>query len=138
VSVLLPNTTLGVARRGIESEDAHGDLIRGEPEPMVGPWPGRVRERADGTWSLALDVAAWPVKPGDFIVDPTGGHVYLVATAERLTNDAVDDVDYVRVEARERRQGGTESPESTVNEPTPADTAEVPLAVALQGAWSSG
>ncbi len=106
MAVQLPNSTLGIRRRP-RVRDAHGYDVPGAPGPGVGPWPGRVQERADGTFLLALDPGAWPLERGDLVVEP-GARVWTVLTADLLENNASDVVNYVRVEAHARHSGWTE------------------------------
>lgn len=108
MAVLLPDCRLGVRRRSVASSDAHGEPVIGPPEPVLGPWPGRKREQPDGTWLLSVDVAAWPLRDGDLVVDPDADVAWLVSAATVLRNRVDPIVDYIRVEAQERRAGHTE------------------------------
>lgn len=107
MSVLLPNTTLGVRRRGTATQDALGDDVPGVPGPVEGPWPGRATEGADGRWSLAVDPTAWPVRQHDVITEP-GGRAWAVDTAQLITNSYDPSVDWVRVTGLQTVAGGTE------------------------------
>lgn len=76
---------------------------------MLGPWPGMTRERgADGGWVLGLDPLAWPVREHDLVREPTTGREWLVIHASLLTNADDSRVNWVRVEAHERKGSDTE------------------------------
>lgn len=111
MAVLLPDRSLGVRRATAAARDAHGGRSAPSWGAVAGPWPGRAEEGADAaemgatggrTWVLALDPAAWPLTQGDQVVQPSTGAVWLVITADLITNNAADDIDYVRVEAHAR------------------------------------
>lgn len=96
-----PGLLLGVQAREV-ADDAHGYATPVDAGPLRGPWPGRTRRRADGTWSLALDPAAWPVAAKDLVVEVVGGEParrWVVDGAELRVNNEAPDVDYVAVEA---------------------------------------
>jgi hypothetical protein len=111
MGVLMASTSLGVRRRAPEGYDAHGERTMGALGSLVGPWPGRARRQQDGSWHLAVDDAAWPLQERDVVVEvvATGtGREWLVTAADVLRNTVDSTVDYVRVEAQERRPSGTE------------------------------
>lgn len=97
-----PGLLLGVQER-TEADDAHGYSAPTDVGDLRGPWPARARRRADGTWSLALDPAAWPVKERDVVVQVLDGEPtrkWVVDTAERRSNNVAADADYVEVSAK--------------------------------------
>jgi len=109
VSVLLADRRLGIRRRGVKTTSAYGQDVLGPDEDPQGPWPGRARERGDGSWSLGVDSAALPVRVNDVVWDADSGQEWLVAAHEHLVNAADDTVDYLRIEARLRTgEGQTE------------------------------
>lgn len=108
MSVLYPDRTLGVRRRGLV-EDALGDLIPPTgPGDDAGAFPGRARELPDGSWRLAVDPALWPVRENDTVYDSGNGQSWVVREAQLLANQIEKSVDYVRVIAAEIRVGGAE------------------------------
>ncbi len=114
MTVLLPNTRLGV-RRSIEgAQDAYGYRPRAGLADLTAVGDGHAEEQADGRWRLRVPPGCWPVREGDVIAEP-GGRSWTVVTADLLRHSIDPSVDYVRVEAFERRDGGTETPDS----PTP-------------------
>jgi hypothetical protein len=109
VAVLLTNTTLGLRRRADGPYDAHGERQNGALGATLGPWPGRTQEQGDGTWSLALDPAAWPVRENDLVVESApGSRVWVVQSAQLLRNNADPVVDYIRVTGAQQTVAGTE------------------------------
>jgi len=117
MAVLLPDRRLGVRRRAPAAADEHG-YEYGSPAwgPLVGPWPGRASEGPDAPvideaggrrWVLAVDPKGWPLKQGDLVVDPDTGLEWLVITADLRNHSVTDTVDYIRVEASLREDGGT-------------------------------
>lgn len=69
--------------------------------------PGYSFQRADRTWYVSLDEAAWPVAYLDLVVRPDGTEL-IVETAnlsgEATSEDALGDVIHVTVTARNRHQ----------------------------------
>lgn len=105
---MLPTTALALRRRGPGARDAHGALLPGALGDPLGPWPARASERADGTWVLSLDPAAWPARVGDLVFEPGTGRQWLVQGQPDLITHPVDpSVDFVRVEGHLRLPGGT-------------------------------
>jgi len=109
MAVLMPNTRLGIRTRTGGVEDRHGDTVPGAPAALLGPWPGRTKEADDGTWTLAVDTAAWPISERDIIED-TAGTQWVVRSANLLRNNLDPSVDYVRVQAYLRAAGDTKPP----------------------------
>ncbi len=107
MSVLLPNTTLGVRRRVEGARNSHGERMPAGWGEVVGPQPGRTREQADATWSLGVDPALWPVRQGDLVIATDGGS-WLVTSANLIQNNFDHRVDWVRVIAAHRTNGSTE------------------------------
>ncbi|MFD7334927.1 hypothetical protein ACFV98_02840 [Streptomyces violascens] len=102
MAVVLPNRhlTLHVLEHPW-ARDANGVPVPPDPtrrpEPR-GTWPGAAQEQPDGTWSLRLDPAAWPIKPGDTVSDDTGMS-WTVTTARSHRVPGCPAVDYVQVTA---------------------------------------
>jgi hypothetical protein len=108
VSVLLPNASLGLRRRSAETYDDHGTPLPGALGAILGPFPGRLRERADGGWDIALDPALWPAGVNDLVVEDGTSRTWNVETAALLQNAADSTVDWIRVQALERKATSTE------------------------------
>lgn len=107
VSVLLPNATLGLRRRdAAPGRDSRGGRLPAGWGAVVGLYDGRTKENTDGTWSLGLDPALWPVRMDDMVIDTTG-RSWLVRSADFLRNNVDPVVDWVRVSANLRADGGT-------------------------------
>lgn len=62
-----------------------------------GPTPGAAREQPDGSWTLRVDPAAWPVNQGDRITD--GTRVWVVTLARTHNVPGHPDADFVSVTA---------------------------------------
>lgn len=107
--VLMDNCILGVRRRKVaEGRDSYGDRVASGWGPVTGGvLPGRRNEQADGMWALAVDPSLWPVRQDDLVIS-TDGATWLVATSDLIQNSEDDYVNYVRLSARLRSQGGTE------------------------------
>lgn len=110
MSVLLPNTGLGVRRRAAATYDGHGTPLPGALGALQGPYPARLRERADGGWSIGLDPRLWPVGVNDLVAEPETGREWNIQTAELLTNNADGRVDWIRVQGLERTAGDSTEP----------------------------
>lgn len=108
MSVLLPNDSLTVRRRSDEpARNAHGERVAaGYADPGT-YYPGRTSEGADGSWVLGVDTALWPIRTGD-LVHSSSGQEWLVTGSDLITNSIDDSVDWVRVQAYERRDDATE------------------------------
>jgi hypothetical protein len=107
VSVLLPNTDLGLRRRTEGVRNAHGERVGGDWAPVGEFYPGRTNERADGGWALGVDPSLWPVRKDDLIVDRDGTE-WLVETSDLIRNNYDSRVDWVRVTGYQRTGTGTE------------------------------
>lgn len=107
MTVLLPNTTLGLRRRVEGARNAHGQRLPAGWGALSGFYPGRTNERADGTWALGLDPTLWPVRANDLVIATTGGS-WLVQTADLIQNNYDSVVDWIRVTALHRTNGATE------------------------------
>lgn len=107
MGVLLANCQIGVRVRGPAQRDGHGDLVPGDWGALARPWPSRKLPLPDGTWHLALDPRAWPLRSGDLAVEPSSGTVWTVLVADLITSSIDGAVEYVRVVARDRDGGGT-------------------------------
>lgn len=108
MSVLLPNATLQLLRRGDETVDAHGAPVPGGFARPVGSCPGRKREDVEGMWMLGLDPDLWPVRSGDVVRDVDTDERWVVVRAEVLRNNYDSSVDWVRVTARQVTPAGVE------------------------------
>lgn len=109
MAVLMTNASLGVRRRQDGGRDAHGARLPADWD-AVGPLlPGRVREAADGSWSLGVDPSLWPVRQGDLIRDDAGNE-WLVDAANVIRNNVDPSVDWVRVAAHQRTATGATEP----------------------------
>ena len=102
MAVLLTNRMLTL--RALEhpwTRDANGTPVPPDPAnpPAArGTWPGAATEQPDGSWSLRMDPAAWPMQAGDVVTDDTGLS-WTVATARNHQVPGVPDVDYVQISA---------------------------------------
>lgn len=82
------------------SRDAHGVPVAPPPSARPaarGTWPGAAAEQADGSWTLRVDPAAWPLKPGDVLGD--GTRTWTVSTALLKKVPRHSDADYIAVAA---------------------------------------
>jgi hypothetical protein len=118
VAVILANCALTVARRAPVSHDASGYPIPGARQAAPPPLPGRMMERPDHSWMLAVDPALWPVREGDLVVEPSTGREWLVVSADLLTNEADPAVDYIRCETEVRVGSSTLPPGVNPEGPT--------------------
>jgi hypothetical protein len=109
MSVLLAHTDLGIQRRPTGGYDAQGNPTPGDPGEVLGPLPGRARQRDDGAWEFALDPDLWPVEEGDFVVEPATRRRWVITSGVALLRNTLDPtVDYVRAEGAEKTPIGTE------------------------------
>jgi hypothetical protein len=109
LAVVMTNTTLGLRRRADGAYDAHGERSNGALGAEIGPYPGRSSEQPDGSWTLAVDPALWPVRENDVIVESVSGtRLWVVKSAKLLRNNLDPVVDYIRVEAAQQVAAGTE------------------------------
>lgn len=108
MSVLLANAQLGVRRRADGGRDAHGAPVPTGWGGLLGPAPGYLNEQPDAQWVVGLDPSLWPVRQGDMVIDGESGGAWLVDTADLITHPVDSTVDWVRVTARQRGNGGTE------------------------------
>lgn len=118
MAVLMADRNLAVRKRGAGALDGHGEPVGGAWGTMLGPWPGRAREAADGGWTLAVDPAGWPLSAGDLVVDAGTGQSWIARGTALLTNNLDSTVNYVRVDAQERVGAATEvvtSPQPTTH-----------------------
>ena len=108
MAVLLPNATLTV-RRVVDggAVNSHGERVGPSYGMVEGFHPGRVNERSDGGWGLGVDPRLWPVRQGDLVL-ANDGRSWLVRSADLLQNNYDSSVDWVRVDALHRGNGGTE------------------------------
>lgn len=108
MTVRLPNARLGIRRRVEGARNSHGERVAAGWGPFVGPYDGRTNETATGTWNLGLDVALWPVRVNDLVINLTGGS-WLVTTSDLIRlNIPNSHVDWVRVTGLHRTANGTE------------------------------
>ncbi|MFI5859372.1 hypothetical protein [Streptomyces parvulus] len=101
MAVLLPNRQLtayvlahpwGRDARGVPVPPPPGAL----PEPGE-PRPGAANEQADGSWTLRVDPAEWPLEPGDVLGD--GTLTWTVVTALLKSVPGHGAADYIAVVA---------------------------------------
>lgn len=109
MSVLIPNTRLGLRRRVEGDENSHGEETSPGYGSVVGLYDGLAKEGADGVWVLGLDPALMPVRQYDLVIG-MGGESWVVNSAAVLRNAADPTVDWVRCQAARRSVGGTEPP----------------------------
>lgn len=108
MSVLLPNTRLGVRHRlNAPETNSHGERMQAGWGNIEALLPGRTKQNADGTWALGVDPELWPVRAEDLVISETG-ESWLVQTSALLTNNHDSTVDWVRVQGLHRGNGGTE------------------------------
>ncbi|MCX4677611.1 hypothetical protein OG413_20275 [Streptomyces sp. NBC_01433] len=102
MSVILANRQLTLSALAHPwARDANGVPVPPAPDQRPEPrgtWPGSALEQPDGTWSLRLDPAAWPVEPGDVVADETG-MTWTLTTARLHQVPGCPDVDYVQAAA---------------------------------------
>ncbi|MER5482648.1 hypothetical protein ABT024_05440 [Streptomyces sp. NPDC002812] len=80
--------------------DAHGVPVPPPPDARPAPrgtWPGAAAEQPDGTWTLRVDTAAWPLKAGDVLGDGSRMWTVVTALAKRVPGHGA--ADYVAVTA---------------------------------------
>jgi len=113
VVVLIHNTTATLRRRDDSAGglNSHGERVGGAfAEPVGDPLPALIEQRGDGGWSVNLDDALWPVRQGDAVISE--GRVFIIRTADHLTNAFDSTVNYVRCEALRVNSKGTEPQDS--------------------------
>ncbi|MFD9248385.1 hypothetical protein [Streptomyces bottropensis] len=66
------------------------------PEPRE-PKPGAANEQADGSWTLRVDPADWPLEPGDVLGDGTRTWTIVTALLKRVPGHGA--ADYIAVVA---------------------------------------
>lgn len=111
--VLIPNSTATLRRRDDEGAElnSHGERVAGTfQDPVGAPLPAFIEQRGDGGWAVNLDDALWPVRQGDAVISE--GRVFIVRTADHLTNAFDATVNYVRCEALRVNSEGTEPQDS--------------------------
>ncbi|NEA53592.1 hypothetical protein G3I60_05325 [Streptomyces sp. SID13666] len=83
------------------TRDANGTPVPPNPAtpPQIrGTWPGAATEQPDGSWSLRLNPAAWPVREGDTVTDDAGLS-WTVTAARNQRVPGCTAADYVQVTA---------------------------------------
>lgn len=109
MSVLLSNATLGLRRRVDGGRDAHGSPVPTGWGAVVGlDQPGYVKEQPDAMWVLGLDPSLWPVRQADMVIDNANGRSWLIDTAALIEHPVDSTVNWIRITARQRGNGGTE------------------------------
>ena len=116
MGVLMSDRWLGVIRRDEGPMDSDGDTPVEGRGPLLGPWPGRAREEQDGTWTIAVDAAAWPMEPRDLVIEPSTGTEWYVTTCQLLRNTLDPVVDYVRITAMVREGTDSTPPQAVANQ----------------------
>jgi hypothetical protein len=96
MAVVLANGRYRVAKRAYPPpQDDHGTPVPGTPGAGGALRDGAAHESPDGSWSLRIDPAEWPVRAGDRFIGP-GGTTWTVVGNPRLhRNPAAGDVDYI-------------------------------------------
>lgn len=106
--MILPNAALTVRRLADNpAVNAHGERMPDRYGAVEGFYPGRAHERADGGWAVGVDPHLWPIRAGDLIL-ADDGRSWLVRTSNLIQNNYDSTVDWVRVDALHRGNGGTE------------------------------
>jgi hypothetical protein len=100
MAVMLPDGSYQVQRRAHPwPRDDHGQPV----PPALGAAGtarlGGANEQIDGTWSIRLDPAEWPLYDGDKILGPSGRIWTVTDTPQLNRNRAANDVDYIAVHA---------------------------------------
>jgi hypothetical protein len=98
MSVLMPNSRLGVRRRTEGGLNAHGERLSEGWGAIPAFEDGLTEEGPDAVWQMGLDPSMWPVRQGDLIVSSTG-QSWLVQTADLLTNSFDSTVNWIRATA---------------------------------------
>jgi hypothetical protein len=112
VSVLLPNTRLGVRRFEEAEADARGYRASTALGPLLGVGDGHAEELPDHSWRLRVDPGCWPINEKDVIEEEGTGRQWTATRVDLLKHSLDSTVDYVRVEARLREAGGTRPPDA--------------------------
>ncbi|MFI8265273.1 hypothetical protein [Streptomyces sp. NPDC085665] len=101
MAVLLPDRQLTVFVLAHPwSRDAHGVPVAPSPSTRPtarGTWLGAAAEQSDGSWTLRVDPAAWPLKPGDVVSDSTRTWTVSTALLKRVPGHGA--ADYIAVAA---------------------------------------
>lgn len=108
MSVLLSNAKLGLRRRYDGTLDTHGDSVPTGWGAVTGPLDGYQQELPDSTWVLGLDPSLWPVRQNDMVISGDTGGAWLVMTADLIKHPVDSTVDWIRLTANQRGNGGTE------------------------------
>lgn len=96
MAVVLADGNYQVRKRAHEyTRDAHGTPVPPVPGSSSSLLPGAATEQPDGSWTLRLDPALWPVYPDDLVDRPADSRSWLVETAVYRFNTADPAVDYV-------------------------------------------
>jgi hypothetical protein len=100
VAVVLTDGSYRVARRvHPATKDAHGTPVPGELGPFGPARAGASTEQPDGSWTLRLDPAEWPVWAGDEVEGPGSARWSVTGKPRLNSNPEAGDVDYVAVSA---------------------------------------
>lgn len=95
MAVVLSDGNYRVQKRGESTRDADGALVPAALDVLGAELPGASTRQQDGSWTLRLDPAVWPIRAGDRVVGP-GGVAWIVDGVPRAHENAeVPDVDYV-------------------------------------------
>jgi hypothetical protein len=108
VGVLLANTRLGLRRRYDAGKDSHGARLPGGWGAISDVLAGFEQELPDATWVLGLDPTLWPARQGDMVISGVTGSAWLVTTADLIKHPVDSTVDWIRLTASQRANGGTE------------------------------
>jgi hypothetical protein len=99
VVVILSDGSYSVRKRTHEyTRDGHGTPVPGSPGSASAALPGAATEQPDGTYTLRLDPALWPLREDDLIDGPSS-RTWIIESAVLRVNNADSAIDYVAVTA---------------------------------------
>lgn len=101
MAVLLADGLYQVSRQAHPLErDAHGTPVPGPGGPPTPLVPGAATRQLDGSWTMRLDSAVWPVAAGDVVERPAdSGRWTVTGTPRNVKVPGAPDVDHVALTA---------------------------------------
>lgn len=103
MAVVLSDGSYRVAHRVHPgARDAHGTPLPAVPGTLGPPRAGAAVEQPDGSYTLRLDPAEWPMWAGDEVEGPAGLRWCVTGQPRLHFNSEASDVDYVGVSATRR------------------------------------